>query len=199
MKRFKTPRGAFFLFLAIGCVLLAYYMINLRIEKSKPEDYVQLTKVQEVLSRNLQTNYPQTPKEVIKYYSEITKCFYNEKYTEEELQALADKAAELYDYELVNNKTVEEYYKDLKSEIEDFKEKKYYISSYSTSSSTDVYYFKEDGKDFARLYCNYNVRMGTVFHMIEEVFLLRMDLEGHWKIYGWDLAENHQQLLEEAP
>ena len=198
MKRFKTPRGAFFLFLAIGCVLLAYYMINLRIEKSKPEDYVQLTKVQEVLSRNLQTNYPQTPKEVMKYYSEITKCFYNEKYTEEELQALADKATELYDYELVNNKTVEEYYKDLKSEIEDFKEKKYYISSYSTSSSTDVYYFKEEGNNFARLYCNYNVRMGTVFHTIEEVFLLRMDLEGHWKIYGWDLANNHEQLLEEA-
>ena len=104
MKRFKTPRGAFFLFLAIGCVLLAYYMINLRIEKSKPEDYVQLTKVQEVLSRNLQTNYPQTPKEVIKYYSEITTCFYNEEHTEEELLALADKASELYDYDLVNNK-----------------------------------------------------------------------------------------------
>ena len=198
MKRFKTPRGAFFLFMAIGCVLLAYYMINLKIEKSKPEDYVQLTKVQEVLSRNLQTNYPQTPKEVIKYYSEITKCFYNEEYTEEELLALADKASELYDYELVNNKTVEEYYQDLKSEIEDFKEKQYHITSYSTSSSTDVYYFTEDGHDFARLYCNYNVRMGTVMHMIEEVFLLRMDLEGHWKIYGWDLAKNHPKLLEEA-
>ena len=196
MKRFKTPRGAFFLFLAIACVLLAYYMINLKIEKSKPEDYVQLTKVQEVLSRNLQTNYPQTPKEVIKYYSEITTCFYNEEHTDEELLALADKASELYDYDLVNNKTVEEYYRDLRSEIEDFKGKKYHISSYSTSSSTDVYYFTEDGHDFARLYCTYNVRMGTVKQPIEEVFLLRMDLEGHWKIYGWDLSQNHQKLLE---
>ena len=92
MKRFKTPRGAFFLFLAIGCVLLAYYMINVKIERSKPEDYVQMTKVQEVLSRDLKTNYPQTPKEVIKYYSELTKCFYNEKYTDEEFEALAMKA-----------------------------------------------------------------------------------------------------------
>ena len=82
MKRFKTPRGAFFLFLAIGCVLLAYYLITVRIENSKPEDYVQMTKVQEVLSRDLKTNYPQTPKEVIKYYSELTKCFYNESYTD---------------------------------------------------------------------------------------------------------------------
>lgn len=194
MKRFRTPRGAFFLFLAICCVLLAYYMMNLKAQKSKPEDYVQLTKVQEVLSRNLETNYPQTPKEVIKYYSEITKCFYNEEYTEEELYDLAMKAMELYDHDLAANKTEEQYLQDLKSEIEAFKTTGNSISSYSTSSSTDVYEFTEDGYKFARLYCTYNVRMGTVIQPIEEIFLLRMDLEGHWKIYGWDAADNHRQL-----
>lgn len=194
MKRFKTPRGAFFLLLAMGCVLLAYYLINVRIEKSKPEGYVQLTAVQQVLSRNLENNYPQTPKEVIKYYSELTKCFYNEKHSEEELHDLAMKAMELYDFDLANNKSTEEYLADLKSEIQTFKDKQYYISSYGTSSSTDVYYFKEDGRDFARLYCTYNVRIGTVIEPIEEIFLLRMDLDGHWKIYGWDLAKNHTQL-----
>ncbi len=194
MKRFKTPRGAFFLFLAMGCVLLAYYLINLRIEKSKPEDYVPLTAVQQVLSRNLETNYPQTPKEVIKYYSEITKCFYNEDWTEEELYELAMQAQKLYDHDLIANKTQEQYLQDLKSEIQAFKEKDYYISSYGTSSSTDVYDFTEDGYKFSRLYCTYNIRVGTVIESIEEIFLLRMDLEGHWKIYGWDLAKNHEQL-----
>ena len=197
MKRFKTPRGAFFLFLAIGCVLLAYYLLTVRIENSKPEDYVQMTKVQEALSRNLESNYPQTPKEVIKYYSEITKCFYNESYTEEEFKDLAMKAMELYDYELAGNKTEEQYLIDLKAEIADFKNKDYSISSYSTSASTDVYDFVENGYQFARLYCTYNVRMGTVIQPIEEIFLLRMDLEGHWKIYGWDLAKNYAQLLEQ--
>ena len=189
MKRFKTPRGAFFLFLAIGCVLLAYYMINLKMEKSKPEDYVELTPVQEVLIRDLKRNYPQTPKEVIKYYSEITKCFYNEEYTEEELQKLAMKAMELYDSELAANKTEEEYFKDLKSEIRSFKEKNFYISSYETSSSTDVYDFTEDGYDFCRLYCTYYIRSGTAMQILEEVFLHRMDSDGHWKIYGWDSVE----------
>ncbi len=175
--------------------MLAYYMINVKIEKSKPEDYVQMTKVQEVLSRNLESNYPQTPKEVMKYYSELTKCFYDETYTDEEFQALAMKAMEMYDYELAGNKTEEQYLTDLKSEIRIFKEKNYAISSYSTSSSTDVYYFEEDGYQFARLYCTYNVRMGTVIQPVEEIFLLRMDLEGHWKIYGWDLAKNYEGLL----
>ena len=71
------------------------------------------------------------------------------------------------------------------------------ISSYSTSSSTDVYYFAEDGFDFARLYCTYNIRMGTAKQPIEEIFLLRMDLEGHWKIYGWDAAANYELGGEE--
>lgn len=194
MKRFKTPRGIFFLCLAVGCVLLAYYMINTKAEKSKPEDYVKLTKVQEVLSRNLATNYPQTPKEVIKYYSEITKCFYNEEYTEEELYDLAMKAMELYDHDLVANNAEEEYLMKLKSEIQTFKANGYSISSYNTSSSTDVYEFMDDGFQFARLYCTYSVRMGTVMQPVEEIFLLRMDMDGHWKIYGWDEAKNHSQL-----
>lgn len=196
MKRFRTPRGTFFLILAIGCVLLAYYLLNLKVEKSKPEDYVKLTKVQEVLSRNLQTNYPQTPKEVVKYYSEITKCFYDEEYTEEELYDLGMKAMELYDHDLAGNKTEEDYFNDLKSEIQNFKENGYSISSYSTSSSTDVYYFEEDGYQFARLYCTYYVRIGTITQSVEEIFLLRMDLEGHWKIYGWDAASNYKELQE---
>lgn len=194
MKRFKTPRGVFFLCLAVCCVLLAYYLMTLRVEKNKPEDYVPLTKVQEVLSRNLATNYPQTPKEVIKYYSEITKCFYNEEYTEEELYELAMKAMELYDHDLAANNREEEYLMNLKSEIQAFKSKGYAISSYSTSSSTDVYEFMDDGFQFARLYCTYSVRMGTVIQPVEEIFLLRMDLDGHWKIYGWDEAKNHKQL-----
>lgn len=189
MKKFRTPRGAFFLFLAAACVFLAYYLINLKIEKSKPEGYETLTVVQEVLSRDLARNYPQTPKEVIKYYSEITKCFYDEVYTEEELEALAMKAVEMYDSELAANKDKETYLQDLKKDIQEFKAKDWYISSYATSSSTDVYYFSEDGYDFARLYCSYNIRNGTVMQVLEEKFLLRMDEEGHWKIYGWDSVE----------
>lgn len=193
MKRFRTPKGAFFLFLAAACVFLAYYLINLKIEKSKPEDYVTLTPVQEVLSRDLQRNYPQTPKEVLKYYSEITQCFYNEEYTEEELEALAMKAVEMYDSELAANKDKETYLQDLKNEILLFKEKDWHISSYATSASTDVFYFTEDGYDFARLYCTYNIRNGTVMQMLEERFLLRMDEQGHWKIYGWEAVENNEQ------
>ena len=142
--------------------------------------------------RDLERNYPQTPKEVIKYYSEITKCFYNEEYTEEELSQLAMKAKELYDEELARNKDDETYLIDLKAEITDFKSKNQAISSYAPSSSTDVFYFKQDGYEFARLYCTYSIRIGTYIQPLEEIFVLRMDENGHWKIYGWDNVQNVQ-------
>lgn len=189
MKRFKTPRGTFFLFLAIIFVLVACFLLNLKIEKNRSKGDT-LTAVQNVLLRDLEKYYPPTPKEVVKYYSEITKCFYNETYTEEELQALAAKAKELYDDELAANKNDEQYLKDLKSEITAFKEGDCAISDYATSPSTDVDFFQEDGYKFARLYCTYYVRKGTAMQQVEEVFLLRLDEKEHWKIYGWDLVKN---------
>ena len=36
-----------------------------------------LTAVENVLLRDLDHNYPPTPKEVIRYYNDILKCFYN--------------------------------------------------------------------------------------------------------------------------
>lgn len=191
MKRFKTPRGNFFLLLAIAFVVVACFLLNWKIERNRPKGDT-LTAVQNVLLRDLDKHYPPTPKEVVKYYSEITKCFYNETYTEEELHALAAKAKELYDDELAENKDNAQYLKDLKSEITAFKESKRAISDYATSPSTDVNFFQEDGYDFARLYCTYYVRKGTAMEQTDEVFLLRLDEKKHWKIYGWDLADKEQ-------
>ena len=186
MKRFQTPRGVFFLFLAVMCVLAGYYLMTLKASKNKPEDVVELTFVQQVLARDLERDYPQTPKEVIKYYSDMTKCFYNEECTEEEINLLGLKALEVYDDELAANKDQDKYLADLKDEIKEFKENGLAISSYSTSSSTDVFYFKEDGFEFARLYCTYNIRSGTAIQPLEEQYVLRLDEKGHWKIYGWE-------------
>lgn len=189
MKRFKSPRGVFFLFLIVVIILIVYYSVSTRGKKNNPEQ-VEVTAVQNVLLRDLERNYPQTPKEVVKYYSEIIKCLYNETYSEEELVELAMRIRELYDDELAANKDDESYLKDLRSETTAFKESNYKISSYFTSASTDVEDFWEDGYEWSRLYCTYSVRTGTFMQSVEEVFILRKDVDGHWKIYGWKQVDN---------
>lgn len=148
-----------------------------------------MTAVETVLSRNMEYDYPSTPKEVLKYYNEIQKCFYNENCTEEEIEALANRARELYDAELLENNELGTYLTRLKAEIKDYKDKKKTITSVAVAASTNVERFEQDGYEFARIYCGYNVREGSSNEQIREVFLLRKDENKRWKIYGWEAAD----------
>lgn len=177
----------------IGIILAAivvyyfYYTAN-KVDELQEEN-VQSTQVQTVLLRDLDKNYPPSPKEVIKYFNEISKCFYNEKYTDEELYELAIKIQGIYDDELIANKTQEKYLEDLKSDIAEMKQNDRSISSYQISASTDVEFFTEGDDSCARLYCTYGIRQGTGILQTRMVFILRQDEDKHWKILGWDLDD----------
>ncbi len=189
MRR-RNPARILIIFtvLAIGVVGLFFYVAN-RSKAISEGKQQQMTAVQQVLARNLETNYPPTPKELLKYYSDITMCFYNEEYTDEELDRLASKLRELFDSELVANQTDEEYLSALKMDIATWKKDKKVISSYSVSSSTDVQEYSYGGYEWAQLYCIYSVRMGTNVAPVQEHFIMRKDERGHWKILGWELVE----------
>ena len=81
-----------------------YYLTNKREDRSK-EETVKATVVQEVLMRNLDNNYPPTPREVVKYFGELVQCMIGETYSDEEFEQLALQAQKLYDEELIANKT----------------------------------------------------------------------------------------------
>lgn len=183
----KNLRGSAVIILMIVVMVGYYFYLNNR-EKAKQEENPTLTAVQEVLLRNLESNYPPTPKEVIKYYSEITKCFYNEECSDGELEQLADKANQLYDTKLLEHNEWGEYIISLRAEIKDYKDNNIIISTYLVSASTDVEFFKEDDSEFARLHCIYTLKQGNYKQDLDEVFLLRKDEKGHWKIYGWENA-----------
>ena len=179
-----------FIVLALAVTGLFFYVSNRSkvIEEGKLK---QMTPVQEILARNLETNYPPTPKEVLKFYSEITRCFYGEEYTDEELAKLAVLSRKLFDAELVANQTDEQYLSALKFDIDSWKKDKKVISSYSVSSSTDVQEYSYGGFEWAQLYCIYSVRMGTNVAPVQEHFIMRKDERGHWKILGWELVESN--------
>lgn len=179
----------------IGLILIAlvlgyFYYLSFKKQNEDPNEDVKVSAVQEVLLRNLEKNYPPSPREVLKYYGQIIQCLYSEEYTEEEFEGLANKALELYDDELALNQTPQQYLDDLKWDIGNWKEEKTVVSSYSLPSSTDVEFFSEDGYSWARLYFGLNLRNGTQLEVTNVVYLLRKDDQGHWKIYGWKAEED---------
>ncbi len=176
----------------LAAIILIFFLSQGHKSEQQTQSETVATVVQSVLMRDLEHNYPPTPKEVVKYYAEITECFYNESYSDEELLLLAAKIQELYDAELIANKTQEQYIDDLKQDIVEMKQDGYSIASYEVSASTDVEYFKQDGYSCARLYCTFNLRKGGTTGRAPslERFLLRQDEDEHWKIMGWELVDD---------
>ena len=177
------------LIVVMMALIIGYYYYLSNKDKAKREESKELTVVQELIARDLTRNYPPTVREVIRFYSEITKCFYNEDYDSDELELLAAQARRLYDDELNENNEWGSYIIGLKEDISYFEENSIRITSYSVPASTDVEFFEDSGYEFARFYCTYYLASGSSKQTVEEVYLLRKDEAGHWRIYGWDLAE----------
>ncbi|MDD6806014.1 MAG: hypothetical protein PUD77_07085 [Clostridiales bacterium] len=174
----------------IGLLVMLYYNVSNKKKSTSEEDSTtKATVVQELLMHDLEKSYPPTPKEVVKLYSDITQCYYNQTYSDEELEELAKMSMKLMDPELRLNNPEEAYLESLKTEIADKRSQDCKIYSYNTSSSTDVEYYTKDEREMASLYCTYTIRLGTSMGNTTEQFLLRKDEEGHWKILGW-LVEN---------
>lgn len=189
----QNPIKTMILVVVMALLVLAYFfVINNRV-KPREEKQATISPVKELLIMDLNTNYPATPKEVVKLYLEISRCFYAEEFSDEELEELAKMSRMLFDKDLVENQTEENYIRALKGEIATYKRFNRVISSYSTSAAADVEYYDFAEAKWAQLVAMLSIRTGTKIEPSKERFLLRKDDTGHWKIYGWVLEDISKQ------
>lgn len=187
-------------------VVLGFFVYqNNKPGAAQEQQEVVISPVDEVVLRDLDRFYPPTPKEVLKYYSEITTCLYQTELTEEDLRRLAQTARKLYDEELCMGMTEEEYVESLREDVLEFNSMGVVVSGYTISSSTDVEEYQIDGREYAKLYVTYRLRQSTEYIYTNEVFVMRRDESGHWKILGWQLLDEDEveelqseQIAEEA-
>lgn len=187
----KGPKSAAVLAVMLITVFALYYYLVNKVERQTPE--TETTAVQDVLLKDLETDYPPTVREVVKYYNEIMNCYYSEKPTEEELEKLADKAMELYDGELVNYQDDDLYIAGLKAEIARFQEEDTVLSHVALGSSTAVDYYTYNGRECAQIRCIYTMRQKTNLMTIKETYVLRKDDGGRWKILGWTSSDEKKE------
>lgn len=187
MKKSTTRITVIFILMIVGIV--GYYAYLSGRTKEMRSDAA-MTAVQSALSRDMQNDYPATPKEVIKYYNQILKCYYNEECSETEIDELGNRARELYDADLLAQNELETYLIRLKEDIQSYRDAKRKMTSASVAASTNVDYFEQDGFSFARIYSSYNIMEAGKNTSVNQVYLLRRDEDRLWKIYGWDLAQN---------
>lgn len=190
-----TKSTVLFIFLLV--LVVGYYAYLSGTHRTEQQEAV-MSEVDTALSRDLDNDYPATPKEVIKYYNDLMKCFYNEECTAEELQDLGRKSLQLFDEELQENNDEDTYLIRLQGEVQNYKDNKRKITSVSLAPSTNVDYYSVDGYSFARISCGYTMTENGKKTSTIMVYLLRRDDSRRWKIYGWETADQLNSKLEQT-
>ncbi|MCM1107312.1 MAG: hypothetical protein NC355_10255 [Blautia sp.] len=176
--------------LAVVCVALicgGFFLLKSRMGGEEEE----LTKVQKIVTRNLEADYPPTPREVIKFYNRIITSYYEGGYTDEEFEALTDQALLLFDDELASNNPKDAYQKQIQEEVEDYKSRKRSISSTSVCDTRDVVWLTDPdtGDELAYVTASYFVKENSSFDRTYQEYVLRKDDGEHWKILTYYQVE----------
>lgn len=168
-------------------VISAFYILTKRQDKSS--ESVAGSETEKIIAKDLENNYPGTPREVLKIYSRITKCIYNETVSQEQLKQLAGQIRVLFDEELLSANPENEYMEDLQSEVNEYKEQKKSIVSYVVQKSSSVNKSTVEGKEYATILATYMVKEKNSYVKSYEEFILRQDDKGRWKILGFRLLK----------
>ncbi len=177
----KRVRSIVLAVICVAVIVGAFWAVSSRRSGSVQSD-AELTEVQKVITRDLEKNYPKTPREVVKFYNRIISCFYNEEYTEDELYELGDQARMLMDDELLENNSRDDYFENLKADIETYREKSKTIASTSVCDSNEVNYQTIDGDECAYVNASYFIDEDKSYSRTYQTYVLRKDEDGNWKI-----------------
>lgn len=169
---------------AIGIIVVYFSMTK----APQTEDIITSdTELGKILSKDLEANYPETPREVLKFYGRMASCLYKEELTGDDIEKLAKKMRQLFDNELLENNPEEEYIKQVKNDVEDAHAIKKKIRSYLVDSASDIEYSND--KKYAICVMRFITQeedKKKSYNKVFEKFILRLDDDDNWKILGWE-------------
>ncbi len=169
---------------ALLCISLlcgTFFFVKQYTDSAQNKD-VELTETQKLITKDIDENYPATPREVVKLYNRIITAYYKEEYSIDELSELADQTLKLFDDDLLAVNDKDSYFMALKADIDDYARRERYIAQSSVCDSRDVVTKTIDGDEIAYVTSSYFVREGTDFEKTYQMYVLRKDEEERWKI-----------------
>ena len=168
-----------------------YYLSNRNSDSGKQENTVAASgnsSAAELVTLDIDNNYPESPRDVLKLYARITQAFYASGTTDEQVENLGMQARKLFDNELKGKQTDQEYIDALKADVDNYRSLGRYVSDYKVDSSVNFEYKTIAGKSYAIGTVLYFVREGNSLNNAYHSYKMRKDDDGRWKILYWELA-----------
>ena len=176
--------------LALMCIAYFFYLSNRKSTKDATDKSVGNQEVAALTTKDIDKNYPESPKEVVKLYARITKAYYESDVSEENIEKLGRQARILFDDELKNTQTEDEFLSALKEDISIYRNNNAKISSFNIQTANNTRYTKFNNREYASIELVYYIREGTQLRTSGTKFTLRRDNSGKWKILYWELVDS---------
>lgn len=180
----------------VAAICTAFYIVNNNSKKESAKE-AGLTEIQKITTRNMEKDYPATPREVIKFYNRIVKCYYGRQYSDDELEQLADQALSMFDDDLLKKNEKESYIESVKSDAAQYEEDNKSISQTDVCDSNDVKYMTDNGDDIAYVTASYFIKTGSSYTKTYQEYVLRKDGDGDWKILTFYKIEGESSESDE--
>lgn len=178
------------LIVVIGVIIGGIFLITMktRANKAEQENNTVQTEADKIIAIDLSSaEYPVTARAVLKLYTRILKCYFNEEVTDADVEGLVKQQRMLYDDELLSedSNSYENMCLAMKAEISEYNLLGKTISNSVIDSAANVNEYVKDGKNYIRLCASYTTKQGSYYVKVYEEFLFRQDDSGKWKILGW--------------
>ena len=196
-KTTKKITGVLVLMVCVAAIVIAGFYFISKQDKEKAEDPLQpTTEVEKLLKKDLESNYPETPAEVVKMYWRFNKCMYNTSLEDKDFEGLLKQLRLMYDEEFLaaEDNSWDNMLKNFKKDKEVYESDKKTISNYNVEPNSEVKYGEVDGKECATVVSATLIKKKSEREMVYEKFMCRKDSKGDWKRLGWSITKDKDDI-----
>ena len=191
-KKKNGPVGTIVFMILFAAVVIGIYFAITRGKdnKSTKEIPTEVSEADTLIKKDLDWEYPATPREVLKLYCRITKCLYNDDLTDEQIKKLVSQVRNLYSFDLLENNAEDEQIALIKGDRDEYKKEKKTIFNYAIDSANNIQYIDTNAGKTAVIKMNFTLKAGANMDRAFEEFSLIQEDSGRWKIAAWRMSQN---------
>ena len=190
MKAFAKLKKPIIITLLVALAVSYYvYLTHRKVDNS--EKMASESVQSELLSRDMNKNYPSDYYDVVDYFTSIQKVCYKEDISDDEIVGFVQHMRAMLDDELLskNGNDYQSYLTRFKDEIEAYKSKEQYINEYQMQGRRDITQYTMDSRNYAEVSVKYYIRTGSKLTVMYQKYTLRKGTDSKWKILFWELSD----------
>ncbi len=196
-KKKNGPLGTIIFMVLFAAVVIGIYFAITRGKNTDTKEIpAETSEADALIKKDLDWEYPATPREVLKLYCRITKCLYNDDLTDEQIKKLVSQVRNLYSFDLLENNAEDEQIAFIKGDRVEYKKDKKTIFSFAIDSANNIEYIDTKAGKTALIKMYFTLKAGANMDRSFEEFSLIQQDDGKWKIAAWRQSENETAIDE---